>query len=1068
MQQNWAGFTTGSMKNVETVNLNNTAGTALTYAAIGTTGVNKYVVDATKGAISLSDLTELAAVEVAGPANTNAITVTYGAATTVATGTQTDTQSLKVTNVGTANTKTDGTNDAKVGTVTIAKVEALALETAGDANTLNLQAVSDAKSITVKGAGTTEIQAVGTATTGFDASAATGKVIVNLSNAASNALATAKTGAGDDTITVVADDLTSSAVIGGGAGADKLVIAAGAGKVLQATMTGIETMDIGNVSSTLTFSGTNVSDLATVNVENLTAAGASLVNMKAAALTVNSVGANTQTFSADNAAAVTYNLNASKAVKTAGTASSTNASDATFGGATTLTVNVGEQVITTGGDIAAAAAKDVVLNVAGKVSAAGAELSQFDSVLTTAEATSVKINSTGQLGGSAAVTAAKATTGTIVAGSAANVDDTLALTAAKMATLDVTAKQNITFAGSTLTGLQTLTVDTTKAYTQGVALDDANSVTVKGSAGTSAATFGTLGAGTLTHAVNLTATGLKAGLTTGNINAGTSTSTIDIAGVTGNVQLGDISANTGITLKASTLGGTLNATAKNLATTTGNISVDLSSAQGQAKFGTINAGTGDVTLLATSSVGGLLTGKITGNNVTINAGQALGTVTINDSAGTNADDITAKTSVTYTGANIADNGVDITTATTSTAFTATLNGGAANETITIAAGGTAQSGITVTGNLGGGTNLVTTTVKSDSTANQTVSLAGLTSSATAGDATFETETTLTTTANKNVTFTGSVKDDEITLASGNTGVVSISDSTTTDKDMLVIGGTYTQLSLSGIEGITTSADATVNFSAVSGKTIALTNSTSKNLTLSGTAAADVIDAGNISGAVTAAADEFIVLADAGNDTIVGLKAGAGTYDGGAGNDIITGGAGADVIIGGNGNDVLTGGAGIDAFVLTGTSAMASNLNNGGFDTITDFRASGMGSDIVAFGSTWLGGTAFGSGSFVSVSNNVSNGLSAHSDKIIAVAGSLAGADASGAIATLVGGNSGLSAAGSQDVVIVANNGSDTYIWYVNDSLDGTETNVTATDIVLIGKLTGFTTTMEAGMFGVAV
>jgi hypothetical protein len=60
---------------------------------------------------------------------------------------------------------------------------------------------------------------------------------------------------------------------------------------------------------------------------------------------------------------------------------------------------------------------------------------------------------------------------------------------------------------------------------------------------------------------------------------------------------------------------------------------------------------------------------------------------------------------------------------------------------------------------------------------------------------------------------------------------------------------------------------------------------------------------------------------------------------------------------------------------------------------------------------------------------------------------------------LVGGTSGFSAAGSQDAVIVAADGSNTYVWYVNDSLDGNATNVSAADIVLIGTLSGTTSTV---------
>jgi len=295
MKQGWSGFGTGSMKNVENVNLTNDSTAALTYSAKGSTDVTKYTVVNTAGNTTLSDLTDLASLDVTAPANTSTLTATYGAATTVATGTQTDTQELKVTNVGTIDTSSTATSNAKALTVNIAKVEALNLTTAGTSNTLNLSGVSDAKTITVSGDGQTEIQAVDAAMTSFDASAATGNVIATLTNAATNKLTTVKSGAGDDKVTVDASDLTASATVEGGAGADTLTLN-GTGKTLQNTMSGFETLALNGVTGTLTFSGTNVSDIATLNVTNLGAASTnSLVNMGANALVVNATGNNAGT-----------------------------------------------------------------------------------------------------------------------------------------------------------------------------------------------------------------------------------------------------------------------------------------------------------------------------------------------------------------------------------------------------------------------------------------------------------------------------------------------------------------------------------------------------------------------------------------------------------------------------------------------------------------------------------------------------------------------------------------------------------------------------------------------------
>lgn len=857
MKQGFTGFTTGSMTNVETVKLTNASSAAVDFSAVGVTGATKYVLDATNASMTVSNLATLADVEVTGPQNTNNVTVTYGAASTVATGTQTDTQKLKLTDVGTKNTKTDGTTDAKVATVTIAKVEALNLETAGTANSMTLAGVSDARSITVSGAGQTEIQSVGANVTSFDASAATGNVIVNLSNAGTGALTSAKTGAGNDTMTVAIDDFTANATISGGAGTDTLNINAGGAKTIQATMTGVETVKVGAITGALTFSGANVSDLATITAEGISA-NATFANMKATPITVNAVGTIANAISADSAAAVTYNMSASAAQLAAGTAAAANSTTATFGGATAATINVNELVNSTGAITTSAGT--VTLNVASKV-VGGTELTKYGTgALTAAAATSLTVNATGQLD-TAAITAGELLTANITAGSTAA--HSLNLTAAKLTTLNVTSGNTFTLAGSTLTKVQNLTVDTQKAFTMGgVNLADAATVVIKGSATTSAATFGNLGtATTLTHNVNVTAEGQKAGLTIGTVDAGTASSTINVSAVTGTTTISNITANAGATLTATNIAGAL--TAGNITTTTGAVTVDVSNASAAATVGNIatNGTNGDITVSANNILGNLNVGTMAGNNVTFNAQNALGTVTMGA--------ITAHTSANVTAANlVAANTIAITADATSTAFTSALNGGSGSETVTVA-GGVKQTSITLTGNLGAGTNLVTTTLAdSTATTGQSVNLSGLTSSATAGDATFETKTIMTSEADGALTFTGSVKDDEITMGASNSKVISISDATGTDSDSLVLGAaasTFTQMSISGIEKMTVATNAvSLNASAISGDTMTITNTTA--LTLTGSAAADVVDLSNVTTGATAA--NLLVSLGAGNDTIV--------------------------------------------------------------------------------------------------------------------------------------------------------------------------------------------------------
>jgi hypothetical protein len=936
----WTGFTTGEMKNVENVNLTNSTIAAFNFSAKGITGAEKYVIDATKASVTLTDLANLVELDVTGPAGTGNITADYSTTSTVWTGSQTDTQKLSVTNVGTANTKTDGTDNAKVGTVSIAKVEALEITTAGDANTLDLAAVTDAKSIMVAGAGTTQINAVGGAVTSFDASGATGNVIANLTGVTTaGALGTVKTGTGDDTITASTGDLKINALINGGtSGADKLVLDASAGGTLALQMSGIETLDV-KTTSALTFSGSSVTDLATINFVGNTG-GSNFLNMGATPLTVNTTGNSAGTNAIDTAAAVTYNMNASTAQLAAGTTAATAAANATFSGATGLTVNANE-LVASSGTITANAATSVTVNNASKVVNAN-ELNEMSGALVANSATTVNIESSGRLFGFN-IDADKATTMTLNTGSTASEADTVTVDATKLTTLNVTAKQDLTItesAGTSLDSVQNLMVTTDKAFAfAGDYLDDLASATLAGTASTSSANIGnlggTFGAGTLTHNVNVTATGLKAGLTIGTVDAGTGSSTIDFSGVTGTVTLGNIDADAGVTLTGTNVQGAVAGTPT--VASKGNISVDVTNAAKAVTLGTLNAGTtGDVSVLANNIAGALTVGAITGNNVTVNTKVAGAAVT---EAG-----VTAKTSVNWTGADLFDDDVAIATGTGSTAFTATLAGGAMGEIFQIT-GGTSQTSITATGDLGAGTNRVDVTLGNSTATSQTVTLSGLMSTATAADSTgvtlgagnYETNVVLNAETDGNIAVTTSTKDDLITLGATHAGTISITDSTSTDKDMLSITGalTTTKLTLSGIEGIHIGADATfINASAVSGQTIAITRAAAgHDLTLTGTAGNDTINLGNVTTDGTAAADT-VVNGDAGNDIITGFKTGHATYNGGAGNDTITVSQGTNTIVTGAGNDTVELTGGTNTVTATNTASETTTIKaTGGTTTV---------------------------------------------------------------------------------------------------------------------------------------
>lgn len=117
--------------------------------------------------------------------------------------------------------------------------------------------------------------------------------------------------------------------------------------------------------------------------------------------------------------------------------------------------------------------------------------------------------------------------------------------------------------------------------------------------------------------------------------------------------------------------------------------------------------------------------------------------------------------------------------------------------------------------------------------------------------------------------------------------------------------------------------------------------TNQNDTLTGTAAANRIEARDGNDTILSLGGKDRVDAGRGNDRV---DAGAGndTVLGGEGNDLILGGAGRDRLEGGEGNDLLNGGAGAD-ILIGGLGGDSFVFGNG--DRVTDFSA-GQGDRIV--------------------------------------------------------------------------------------------------------------------------
>ena len=284
--------------------------------------------------------------------------------------------------------------------------------------------------------------------------------------------------------------------------------------------------------------------------------------------------------------------------------------------------------------------------------------------------------------------------------------------------------------------------------------------------------------------------------------------------------------------------------------------------------------------------------------------------------------------------------------------------------------------------------------------------------------------------NGNDTLTGGNSSDTLTGGSGNDTLTGGAGNDTLTggngiDTFVVDAGTDTITDLgNGVDIVKISANATANITM--GAAWTATSATSNNGTgnisannfnvnlaaATGTNGWNVTNAGNATGVtLVGSAAANALTGGNGNDTL----------SGGAGNDTLTGGSGNDLLTGGAGKDTLTGGTGNDTFVYT--TAADSLVAN--FDSITDFNASGMGTDLFKIGKTitsgnfktksiagtssglsadltsalsgqalafsqncaalvTLIGTASDAGTYVVISNHTTTGFSASADTVIKV------------------------------------------------------------------------------------
>jgi len=768
----FSGFTTGSMSGVEKVVLNNKTTAAVSgFDATGTSGVTEYTINGgTAGQpVNLSDvqtgvktynLNNIIGDGVSAPAFSSVLDAAYAAEVA---GTA-DAVTINANGVGQA---------ALYMTTTLAKIEEVTLNSTG-ANFISLAGASDLKKLTVAGAGTTYVSAVPTTLTSFDASAATGAVTANLT-ATTATLTKVAMGSGSDSLTMSTADISGTGTMTGGAGTNSITLknSGTTENVVEYTLTDFKKLTVENTntaSTGLTFSGAKTTGLTEIAVGTVNNGKTAFVNMGSGALTFTNTGAgNNVTTLSDHTGATTLTYVAG----TSTTATQAPQQDFTFGSSTgALTVNVLGGNTLSGSVISAPKATSLTLTTTSKLDTAGTtELTAFNESITVEEATTVTVNSGGTLGSSAAVVAAKATS--VYVDNKTN-SGTLTLTGSKIALLDVktSAALDLDETNTNLSGVETLIVAANSDQTTLPNLVKLSSATLSGAGLTAGSTtnskvvLGNLGQTSNTYDLNLTATGLKGGLTAGNLAVGAGQDiNVTLTGMTGPVSLAATTGTIG-SVASGTETDDITITAAGLTTST-------------ISLGTI-AAKGDVTVNTSgSSTTTITTGGLTGDNVTLNMADTgtstSGTINVN-----------AISSATITASALVANTVTVTGNALSTALPVYVKAGVLTDSLTIN-GGDAQTSVVVTGDMGAQRNGESDNVIVSSKG--TINISGLLN--------YETST-LTGTTGAN-TITGGAGNDIIRGGQG--------------QDTLTGGAGYDSFRFNSLDSLVTAPDTITDFSA---------------------------------------------------------------------------------------------------------------------------------------------------------------------------------------------------------------------------------------------------------------
>lgn len=544
---NFTGFTgEGFLKNVEVLEITNTSTLSRSFDAKGVTGLETVKINANNANYTLTNLAAAGvAVEVAGMDDD---TLNVGFATDVTKG-EADALSVKVTDVGAAKTTTAAQKDAKV---VAAGIENLTIEAAGTANFVDLSGVTVTgtadQALTIKGAGALTVADVDGALVSVDASAATGKLDLDLTSA--TVINSVKAGSADDVVTV--DSLKVDAQLDGGAGNDTLVLDGLTAGVYQPGMTGFETLAVTGLTGAVTFAASNTVGLTKLAVKDgVGSAGFTLAELSATSFGIDLV--NTDAADAATGQDIAYTSASDLTVTTrnedaavTGTSIVQLKDNIVASAATSLTVNVAKNTELSG-NVTAAAATSVNVNVAKDAALAGD--------ITAAKAANVNLSFDSDVSGNLVFAAATDITLTATAAQTA-----LVLDAAKAQALTINSSKDVTLAAtSDLESLANLTAQ----GIGGLDLDaiaigaKAASVTVNAANAKSAVdveiddyaanggqvvfTGSTLAANTLTIGTGRNEVAVTGGIANDTVNYNTVLTSSDEASI--NINLGSVSTN---------------------------------------------------------------------------------------------------------------------------------------------------------------------------------------------------------------------------------------------------------------------------------------------------------------------------------------------------------------------------------------------------------------------------------------------------------------------------------------------------------------------------------------------